>query len=57
MTILYNPQNGLAAKRMQPVKKGLGNKPNAMRELEEDEVDKLFGEGYFGSNDTSKNLC
>ena len=43
-------QKVLAAKRKQVVNKGLGNKPNAMRELEEEEVDKLFELDYFGSN-------
>ena len=36
----------MAVKRKQFVKKGLGNNPNATRELEED-VDKQFEEGYI----------
>ena len=38
----------LAAKRKQLRKLGLGNCPNAMRELSEEEVNLLFDQNYFG---------
>ena len=41
----------LAAKRKQLKNLGLGNKPNATRELEENEVDKMFSQGFFGEHD------
>ena len=37
----------LAAKRKSLVKKGLGNKPNATRELTQDEIKKLFETKFF----------
>ena len=38
----------LAAKRKQLTKTGKGGKPNATRELEQFEIDKLYSDGYFG---------
>ena len=40
----------LAAKRKELVKQGLGNKPNATRELSPEEVNTLFENGYFGDH-------
>ena len=37
----------LAAKRKQLTKKGLGNKPNAARELQDEEIDLLFKKGFL----------
>lgn len=44
-------RNVLAAKRKQLTKLGYGNKPNATRELEEDEIEKLYQTGFFGKHD------
>ena len=41
----------LAAKRKSLVQSGLGNKPNAARELTEKEQNKLFETGQFGDHD------
>ena len=41
----------LAAKRKELKKLGMGNKPNATRELEKEEVDKMFNDGFFGDQD------
>ena len=41
----------LAAKRKQLTKKGLGNKPDAARELEDEEIDLLFKKGFFGTQE------
>ena len=41
----------LTAKRKQLTKLGKGNKPNATRELQTHEIDKLFSKGYFGTKD------
>ena len=41
----------LVARRKQLVKQGLGNKPNATRELDTEEIEKLFTSGYFGCDD------
>ena len=40
----------LAAKRKQLTKMGLGNKPNATREVEQNEIDKFFETGFFGQH-------
>ena len=39
----------LAARRKQLTKNGLGNRKNAARALDEDEVERLFTSNYFGS--------
>ena len=41
----------LAAKRKNLVKQGKGNRPNATRELEDEEEEKLFESGEFGLQD------
>ena len=39
----------LAGRRKQLTNMGLGNKPNAARALEQDEVDRLYETGFFGT--------
>ena len=46
--IFDKSRQALAAKRKELTKLGYGNKPNATRELNEEEVYLLFKEGYFG---------
>ncbi len=40
----------LKSRRKELTKLGLGNKPNATRSLERDEVDQLYNDGHFGTH-------
>ena len=44
-------RNVLAARRKELTSMGYGNKPNAARNLEDEEIDVLYSKGYFGKHD------